>query len=367
MNRIAMLKFIDSRVGRAVAALLPPPAPSAVPAEVRSILIIRPGGIGDGILLAPAIRQLREQNPSVRITVLAERRNAGVFPLIPAVDEVLCYDRPGELLRVVGSRYDVVIDTEQWHRLSAVIGRLVSSVCKVGFGTNERRRLLTYQVNYSQELYEVNNFLNLFASIGINAAETVRAPFLNVPVSAQIQVTQLLSKFDRRRYVVIFPGATIFQRRWGAVNFADVARIVHNQGVGVVVVGSCEDICQGNKICKDGGINLAGKTTLVETAAVISKSAVLISGDSGILHIGVGLGIPTVSLFGPGITAKWAPRGEKHIVLHKSLPCSPCTKFGYTPRCEIGAKCLQDITVEEVVGAVFDLMLRKSGARKKSD
>ncbi len=60
---------------------------------------------------------------------------------------------------------------------------------------------------------------------------------------------------------------------------------------------------------------------------VIDKSAVLVSGDSGILHVGVGLGRPTVSLFGPGIAKKWAPRGDKHIVINKNLPCSPCTNL----------------------------------------
>ncbi len=82
----------------------------------------------------------------------------------------------------------------------------------------------------------------------------------------------------------------------------------------------------------------------------------LVSGDSGVLHIAVGLNKPTVSLFGPGIAAKWAPRGEKHIVLNHHLDCSPCTRFGYTPSCSHGARCIQDITVEEVFTAVMTLL-----------
>jgi ADP-heptose:LPS heptosyltransferase len=104
------------------------------------------------------------------------------------------------------------------------------------------------------------------------------------------------------------------------------------------------------------GLNLAGATTLAETAAVIKKSALLLSGDSGVLHIAVGLGVPTVSLFGPGRVKKWAPQGEHHIVINKELPCSPCTTFGHTPPCPIHAQCMRDISVDEVVTAVTMLL-----------
>jgi ADP-heptose:LPS heptosyltransferase len=91
-----------------------------------------------------------------------------------------------------------------------------------------------------------------------------------------------------------------------------------------VVVGGREDVVEGIKIVTGSKrLNLAGRTNLSETAAIIDKSTLLLSGDSGILHVGVGLGKPTVSLFGPGIAKKWAPRGSNHIVLNKKLPAPP--------------------------------------------
>ncbi|MRR37660.1 glycosyltransferase family 9 protein, partial [bacterium] len=72
------------------------------------------------------------------------------------------------------------------------------------------------------------------------------------------------------------------------------------------------------------------------------------------------LGIPTVSLFGPGRAKKWAPRGDNHIVVNKHLPCSPCTTFGYTPKCHINARCMADISVDEVEQAVMTLLARKN-------
>jgi ADP-heptose:LPS heptosyltransferase len=104
------------------------------------------------------------------------------------------------------------------------------------------------------------------------------------------------------------------------------------------------------------GLNLAGLTSLAETAAVIHKSSLLLSSDSGVLHIAVGLGKATVSLFGPGRAKKWAPQGEQHIVINKGLACSPCTTFGTTPPCSIDARCMREITVDEVVNAVTMLL-----------
>ncbi|HEX9078647.1 MAG TPA: glycosyltransferase family 9 protein, partial [Desulfuromonadaceae bacterium] len=128
-------------------------------------------------------------------------------------------------------------------------------------------------------------------------------------------------------------------------------------GVAVVVVGGKEDRGQGEVIVAGGaGLNLAGRTSLSETAAVVQMSSLLLSGDSGVLHIAVGLGVPTVSLFGPGRAAKWAPRGEHHTVIAKGLPCSPCTTFGTTPPCPVGTRCMREITVDEVFNAVSMLL-----------
>ena len=159
--------------------------------------------------------------------------------------------------------------------------------------------------------------------------------------------------------MALFPGASIPERRWGAGRFAELARRLEAEGLSVVVVGGGADRAAGDEIVGGGrGLNLAGTTSLTETAAVLEKTRLLVTGDSGILHIAVGLGVPTVSLFGPGRAKKWAPRGEGHIVLNKELPCSPCTTFGYTPRCAIGAKCLGLISVGEVAEAVTTLLVR---------
>jgi len=360
---IHLIKLLDAAIGRIVASVFPAPLRVNTPSTITSLLLIRPGGIGDALLLAPAIRSLKYIHPKVTITILAERRNAGVFSLIPGVDKLLCYDHPRVMFLALQNNYDVVIDTEQWHRLSAVVARFVSAPVKIGFDTNERRRMFTHVIPYSHDDYETVSFAHLLEPLGIGAEMAdVEVPFLSIPDAASVKVAGILQSIQEGPYVTLFPGASIPERRWGAERFKHVAKVLTNFGVKVVVIGGKEDRLQGDVIADGGGaLNLAGITSLSETAAVIKKSTMLLSGDSGVLHIAVGLGIPTVSLFGPGRVKKWAPQGDHHVVIYKGLPCSPCTTFGTTPSCLDNVRCMRDTSVEDVVNAVT--MLLKSVVR----
>lgn len=363
MNTL-FLKKVDGIAGSLLTRILPGPfRGGALPDTLRRVLLVRPGGIGDAVLLVPAIRALKNRFPGAEITVLAERRNGAALGLCPDVSHVLFYDCPRQLAEVMRRRYDVVIDTEQWHRLSAVVSRLIRSDLKIGFATNERKRLFHAAVPYSHEDYEAESFLGLMQPLGV-INQQADFPFLQVPSQIEKRVGEVLAPLADQRFVVLFPGASVPERRWGLEEFHRLAIELNKEGCQAVVVGGSQDRGAGKAIltgCR--GINLAGRTSLVETAAVLQRSRLLITGDSGVLHMAVGLDVPTVSLFGPGIAAKWAPRGKKHIVLSKNLDCSPCTRFGYTPPCPEGGRCIQEISVDEVVEAVRAVMDLKAVRR----
>lgn len=359
--KVSIIKLLDQIIGPLLVSLIwKGSARGENPEALGRILLIRPGGIGDAVHLLSLIRLLKIRFPDAAIDILAERRNALIFDLSPDVRTVLRYDVTSEFIATVRSSYDVVIDSEQWHRLSAVVARLVRAPVRIGFGTNKRSRLFTFPISYSHDDNEIESFYRLLTPLGIDSPAEVREPWIQIPDPVDKAMEHALECLEGR-FVVIFPGASISERRWGGDRFREVALSLLSKGLGIVVVGGREDCTTGDRICADGvGINLAGKTTLAETAAIIDRSALLISGDSGILHIGVALGKPTVSLFGPGIAAKWAPRGEGHIVLNRNLPCSPCTKFGTTPPCPHGVRCMSEITASDVVAAVERLLSPES-------
>jgi lipopolysaccharide heptosyltransferase II len=379
--KIKGLKILDAVLGRAAGALAKAfiqPRPDegnrkrnfSVATESENklkILVIRPGGIGDAALLYPLLSALKWHFNNSEIDVLAEKRNSGIFGGCPYVNEIFLYDSGpfSVLYKTLKRNYDVVIDSEQWHRLSAVFAYLTRAPIRVGFGTNDRSELFTHAVPYSHDQYEVFSFLDLASAItGDRHQFNNMSPFIPIDQRLILRFSPRIKELRNRCGAIagIFSGATTRERRWGISKFVALTEGLINEGFGIVIIGGNDDVDDSAKFeeIANGGatINYAGKTSLIETAAIISQLDLLVSSDTGLMHIANGVGTPTVSLFGAGIQEKWAPIGDSNIALNKHLPCSPCTRFGYTPKCPYQVRCLGDISVEEVKGSVLELVSR---------
>ena len=358
--RVKLLKYSDAILGRAVAHLLPSRKAGVNPADVpvHRILVIRPGGIGDAVLLVPALSEIQRIYPQASIHLLAETRNAAVFDLVGGIEKVFSYDIPSQLLTVIRNRYELVIDTEQWHRLSAIVAWMTRARILIGFSTNDRKRLFTHTVPYSHDDYEVDSFLHLLRPLTKDMSWDGRLPFLTVRPDHSSRAAQILAPLASGKIVALFPGSSILERQWGASRFQRTACLLSSIGCGIVVVGGQTDQKAGESITKGvpQSLNMCGQLSLPETAAVLHQCRLLITGDSGVMHIGYGLGINIVALFGPGRQKKWAPRGPKVKAINRNFVCSPCTTFGYTPRCKQNAACLQEITPEEVFQEAITLL-----------
>jgi ADP-heptose:LPS heptosyltransferase len=362
MSQTKILKFIDAVIGSVLLVFLPSSKerPDVDLKTVKRILLIRPGGLGDMVLLSPMAAALCSKFGKP-VDVLCEKRNAGAAQMIGLFDRIYLYDRPFELIQCLRQKYDVVIDTEQWHRLSAIIGRISRAPIRIGFDTNDRRKVFTHPVAYSHDDYEVQSFFNLLRPLsGESVVLGPNGPFMTARHEIPKDIKELPEE-DRKRLICVAPGASVPERRWGMDKFADVANHFAHKNYRIVLLGSAAEknvLCRLAKEIK-GAVDLSGKTPLPETAAVLKASRLLLTPDSGLLHVARAVGTPTVSLFGAGIEKKWAPRGKRHVVLNKHLPCSPCTKFGYTPKCPIGVQCLVQIGEREVIEAMESLLERE--------
>ncbi len=366
--QVRLLKGIDHLVGRAVyRAFLgrrrTRPGEGVLPNPLRKILVLRPGGIGDAVLFFPLLRALRDTFPQARLDVLAERRNVGLFGTNSVVDRAYAYDRDfgRDLLAVMRAGYDVAIDTEQYHFLSAVVTYLTGAPVRCGFDTQGRGGLFTHRVGYSDQTYEVYSFLNLFRALtGTERAFDPEQPFFPVSEEHLAWARALLGERAHERVAVISPGASMKQRLWAPERYRQLVRWLIDKGLRVIVTGGPGDVVAAREATAglDRGriINLAGTTSLPRTAAVIALADLYISSDTGPLHIAYGVGTPTVHLFGSGILAKWAPLGSRYRAVHKALPCSPCTRYGYTPPCPYGVECMKRIEVEDVIAGVCEVL-----------
>lgn len=320
------------------------------------ILVIRPGGIGDAILLLPTLKQLSKIYPDAKIEILAECRNAEVFNWLPGISAVWRYDKPAEFAKLFTRKFDLVIDTEQWYRLSAVVARLLRPSRLIGFATNERLRLLTDGCPYARDEYEADVFRNLLAPLtGKLTSDCIEdANIIQLPVSHYRA---------NRPYVVIFPGASVSAKQWPVGRFAEVAGYCEKSGFDVVVLGGKSDSSAAGVVTGSlsNCCNLAGSVSLTDSAAVVSGASLMISGDTGLLHVAQLQGVPTVALFGPSDPVKWNRKSDMHVVVSAGADCAPCSCFGTIPRCPYDYKCMQNITVTMVIEAVNSLLPKIRG------
>lgn len=351
-NRIWIIKKIDGMIGPLLFKHIPPRKKIEIPKTIRRLLVIRPGGMGDAALLLPVLKEIKNCCANLSIDILCEQRNIGVFQAVLFIDRLYTYDNPRHLCSLFMNKYDAIVDTEQFYRLSAFLTVFLRGTVKIGFQTNERAKAFHMRVAYDQATYELDCFRDLFKTIfPLNDARTMD----NFPY--------FKDTLTHRSYgsdtVCVFPGATKKECFWPYERWSHLIDNIGKRGYKVVLLGGGLETNIAEKIvskCENPNvINFVGKLSLLETTELLNKAKLLISTDSGILHMGVLCGLPTVSLFGSGNTDKWGPKGQHHVVVSKKLPCSPCALFGTVPPCKNEVECMTSITGSEVL----DIVLRQ--------
>jgi ADP-heptose:LPS heptosyltransferase len=365
--KLRLLQLADQRLGPALTGAFRPratgPRDLPVPAEaVRRLLVLRPGGLGDAVLLRPMLDALRAAYPGALIDVLAERRNAGALALgNPPFDVILYDERPlTAIRRLRAARYDLVVDTEQCHHFSVLAANALAPRWLCGFATLGRERFHTHPVPYSDERYEVESFLDLARAVtGRHFAFDPERAWLAADAASLAFADAALAAAAGRPVVVVLPAAGGSYRLWPPERYGEVARALVAGGAFVAVLGGADAVAAAAAVCAalpaDAALDLSGRTTLAQAAGVLARARLALGADSGVLHLAGALGTPTLTLFGPALFRKWGPPGRRHGLVRLGLPCSPCVRLGRLPVCPIDVACMRDLGVERVLEALATL------------
>lgn len=358
-----------------------------------NILIVKTSAIGDVIHTLPALWSLRTHYPQAHITWLVEEAAADLLTDHPALDHVLVASRKtwladlqaGRLFRALrgfvefvrilrDTRYDLVIDFQGLIK-SAVWVFLAKGIRKVGFGRGMEHAEHSYLVlNERVPAVEMNQHaidrsLLLLKGIGIPAAGIrYELPHSITHESQAASLLRALGIDKQDRVVAINPMARWPTKLWEPTSFAILADRLEREGIRVVFTGGPQDRSSIDEICRlmTGQIRrLDGKTDLKTLAAIYRRTQVLITTDSGPMHLAAAVGTSVVALFGP--TAPWrtGPYGQNHVVLRAGIHCSPCFKKEcLTTEYEKHA-CMKRISVDEVARAVLEQLARAPIAASK--
>ena len=335
--------------------------------ETRYRILVRGvNWIGDAVMTIPGLRALRRHFREAEISLLVKSWVAPLFYDSPYIDNIILYPEEAETLS--GKyRFATSLKREDFSKAilfqnafdAALITFLARIPERIGYSRDLRGCILTRRIPYNGEdrkIHHIDYYLELLRRAGIPAEYS--RPWIKVSLSERLEARRRLSSL-KRPILAINPGATYGSaKRWFPERFASVAdAFVDNTKGGVVLLGGEKEIDIARQIRKnirsEDVLILTGKTTLRDLIATIAEADILLSNDSGPMHIGYAVATPLVALFGSTSPELTGPRGLRDIVIKKDIPCSPCFKRS----CE-GMTCMELITVEEVIEAIMRLLPR---------
>jgi lipopolysaccharide heptosyltransferase II len=342
-----------------------------------NILIVKLSAIGDVIHTLPSLTALRQLYPEAHITWVVEEAAADLVKNHPYLDEVLIsrrknwskdfqggqFRRPlkeiSSFIKTLRQRdYDLVIDFHGLFKSSIIV---FFSRGKRKLGYNSLQELsglfLNEKIPEDMNKHAVERYLDFPRYLGakINSAQFI----LPLSKEAETRAQILLDKYnlENKKFIAINPIAYWETKLWSNEKIAHLADLINNKlQMKVVFTGSeKEPIEKITSLMTTESLNLGGTTTLLDLASLYKKARMVITTDSGPMHLAAAVETPVIALFGPTDPARTGPYGTGHTIIRAELSCSPC----FSKKCST-KKCMEDISPQQVFAAV-EKKLTKEG------
>jgi heptosyltransferase II len=336
--------------------------PRAVPP--MSILVVGPSWVGDTVLSQPLLQLLRQQHPTAQIDYLAPPWTLPLVARMPEVQQgitnpfghgtlqLAARRRLGRALRSAAYSHALVLPNSF---KSALIPWFAGIPRRTGFRGEMRWGLLNDLRMLDEQA--LPQMAQRFAALALPAGTPLPAP-LPQPVlqSSAAQQQHLLARLGltvNRPVVAFCPGAEYGPaKRWPEAHFAALARLLAARGCAVWLVGSPKDHAVAETIAQASagvGVNLCGKTDIAEAADLLAAARLVVTNDSGLMHVAAAVGRPVIALYGSSSPQFTPPLSAAARILTLNLECSPCFKR----RCPLGHfKCLNDLAPERVFAEI---------------
>lgn len=343
-------------------------------------LIIRLSSIGDVLHSTPVARALKTAWPNCHITWLVGQVPSDLLGSNPYIDELYIWPRErwenhmrrGQFKKawqlwrslqcdLQSRNFDVTLDIHGLF-LSGMIATASKAPRRIGMGnTQELNWLFMNEIAPSlpQEVHVIERYLSVLKPLGIHSKEY--AMTLHLPDEAIAFAKNFLRSHgvaETDTIIALNPGTTWPSKNWPTEYYAIVAKALQNNGH-ILLCGGPSEQALGESIVTQSNvpvINAINQTSLLQLAALISQCNVLVTGDTGPLHMGIALNIPTVSLFGPTDPQKFGPLTGEYVILQESIDCRPCHK----KNCPLThLKCMHSLYPQRVITAVQTLLTKK--------
>jgi lipopolysaccharide heptosyltransferase I len=345
-------------------------------------LIIKPSSMGDIVQALPVLTALKETRPEARVSWLVARPFAELLEDNPRLEEIISFDRkrfahiawnPGAMLDFIGfmrglrrRRFTLVLDLQGLLR-SGIFALSTGARTRVGFAAARELAPLFYTDRVAvpgPDTHAVDRYLRVARAVGLNVPK--EADHLPVAPAQRQRARALLAKAGlgpNEPFAVVGADARWPTKLWPPQRFARVIdQLWAEAGARSVLIGGADAKPSAEEIRRFSGhapIDLTARTTLKELVGVIAEARVMVTNDSGPMHVAAAVGTPAVAIFGPTNPLRTGPYGPGHRVVTAAARCRPC----YRRQCVMGGAeamaCMAGVAADEVAAAALEAWRRR--------
>ena len=349
----------------------------------QRLLVIRPDHLGDVLLTTPALKLLKRRRPNLELHVLCGPWSASLLAAYPEIDQVITLPFPGfnrvseptnpngwlgllksaRMLRRIGYGGAIIMRPDHWW--GALLAYAAGIPQRIGYELSGVAPLLTRAIQYQRQ-HAVTQSLRL-AQAWLEADDEDETVELGYPIAAADDAW-IASYLAERNLgsssptICIHPGSGADSKLWQNDKWAAVADALDNEfRAAIIFTGtSAEERLSDTIIAqmRAQAMNLAGMTSIGQSAALFRRSLLVLGTDNGAMHLAAAVGTPTVTLFGPADPMEFAPWGppRRHAIVTSAIDCRPCRILDWRNDSPDYHPCVREISVDEVLAAARRLL-----------
>ncbi len=333
----------------------------------KKILIIKLSAMGDTVLLEPVVRGIRAKYKKAWIQAISTDINKSIWENMEEIDEVFNLKISGLanpiyllklLIELKNSSFDIVFNFDQWLRISGLLTAFSFARIRIGFKSRGQYNSFTFnkKVLLDDKIHEIENFARLAEKAGVEIGSLKPEFKVSAKYSKKLKNKLLEQNINLEiNYMVIPPGCgkNGWQRAWPEDYYQQLIEfILLNSSLKIILTGGSDekdilDTITGYFKENPRIITVDENLSIYEVAELLRGAKLLVSGNTGIMHLAAAVSTICIALHGPTNSLRWGPIGSGHLVIKSSLDCSPCLNLGFEYGCNT-RDCMDSIKPEDV-------------------
>ena len=318
--------------------------------------ILRENALGDTLLISSILQEIKFSYPNCRIILFLGKNNSIMGPHLPIIDklEILNFLNPLKaFIKLKQFKLDIIIDTAQWSRISAIIALLSKAKYSIGFNTENQYRHYIYDksISHSNKQHEIENFRSLLTQFQIKKYFTPKL----------INLTHLPAKIKnfKKPYIIVHmwaSGTKSYLREWQYEKWLHLLRWKYLKQYFILLTGSPDDFSKNEIFSNNKNIiNIANQYNFSQTLSILKNASLCISINTGIMHITDAFNIPTISLNGPTNPMRWGALNKNSISLIPQINGCNFLNLGFEYKNQ-REDCMHNISLLQVKNTVKKLL-----------